>query len=109
MPTADKQIAPQEAALAPVLEKFPETAAAIRELFHRSASFQSLCGDYRDCLAAWHYWRQSPAEEAPVLCQSYAELLQELEEEIRQFLEQQKDSAISLQNGGEDGQSEEQK
>lgn len=70
-----------------VMEKFPEAVARIRELFLRSASFQSLCEDYRDCLAAWQYWRQAASGEAPALFESYAELLQELEQEVRQYLE----------------------
>jgi hypothetical protein len=88
MTPADRKDYPPKAALASVLEKFPETAARIREIFLRSPSFQSLCEDYRDCLAAWQYWRQAASEEAPTLCQSYAELLQELEQEVRQYLEQ---------------------
>jgi hypothetical protein len=86
-PVSRKDV-PPKAALASVLENFPEAAARIRELFQQSSSFQSLCEDHRDCLAAWHYWRQAASEEAPALCQSYAELLQELEQEVRQYLEQ---------------------
>jgi hypothetical protein len=87
MNPADRTDAPPKTALAPVLEKFPEAAASIRELFYQSPAFQSICEDYRDCLAAWQYWRQAADAEAPVLCQSYAELLQELEQEVRQYLE----------------------
>jgi hypothetical protein len=89
MSPAGWQDAPQKAALASVLEKFPEVAVRILELFQQSPSFQSLCEDYRDCLAAWHYWRQAISEEAPALYQSYTELLQELEQEVRQYLEQE--------------------
>jgi hypothetical protein len=89
MTPADRKYAPPKAALASVLENFPEAAARIRELFLRSPSFQSLCEDYRDCLAAWHYWRQAASGEAPALYQSYAELLEELEQEVRQYLEQE--------------------
>lgn len=87
MTSARRKDAPQKTALASVLEKFPEAAARIRELFHQSPSFQSLCEDYRDCLAAWQYWRLAPAKEAPALCQSYAELLRELEQDVRLYLE----------------------
>ena len=89
MTPVDRKDAPQKAALASVLEKFPEAAARIWELVQQSPSFQSLCEDYRDCLAAWQYWRQAASEEAPALCQSYAELLQELEQDVRQYLEQE--------------------
>ena len=87
MTPADRKYAPPKAALALALEKFPEAAAIIRELVQQSPSFQSLCEDYRDCLAAWQYWRQATSEEAPALCQPYAELLQELEQEVRQYLD----------------------
>ena len=87
MTPADRKHDPPKAALVSVLEKYPEAAARIRELFLQSTSFQSLCEDYRDCLAAWQYWRQATSEEAPALCQSYAELLQELEQEVRQYLD----------------------
>ena len=87
MPFSDRQIRAREAALAPLLEKFPEAAAMIRQLFQRSPSFRSLCEDYRDCLVAWRHWRRAASEDAPALCLSYAELLGELEEEVRQYLE----------------------
>lgn len=87
MAPADMKIAATEAALAPILEKFPEAWAKIRQLFQQSLSFKSLCEDYRDCLAAWQYWRQAPSEEAPKLSLSYAELLQELEQEVREYLQ----------------------
>ncbi len=78
---------PQNAALASVLENFPEAVARIRELFQQSPDFQSLCEDYRECLANWRHWRQADSEQAPDYCKIYAELLQELEQEVRQSLE----------------------
>ena len=99
MTLADRQDAPPKAALASVLEKFPEASARIRELFQQSSSFQSLCEDYRDCLAACQYWRQAASEDAPALYQSYAELLQELEQEVRQYLEQEQAPGQSREKG----------
>jgi hypothetical protein len=96
MTPADRKDVLQKTSLASVLDKFPETSAKIRELFQQSPSFQSLCEDYRDCLVAWHYWRQASSEEAPALCQSYAELLQELEQEVRQYLEQEQSPGLKL-------------
>lgn len=89
MPFSDRQNYPRESTLAPLLEKFPEAAATIRQLFQQSPSFNSLCEDYRDCLAAWRHWRQAASEDAPALCQSYAELLRDLEGEVRQYLKQE--------------------
>ena len=78
---------PQAEALAAVLKKFPGAVEKIRHLFQHDPSFQSLCKDYRDCLAACQYWRQAASEEAPAVWQSYVELLGELEEEVRQYFE----------------------
>jgi hypothetical protein len=87
VPSADRKNVAQEAALAPVLGKFPEAATEIRPFFRQSPAFHSLCEDYRDCQAAWEYWRQAASDESQAVCQSYAELLRELEEEVRQYLE----------------------
>jgi hypothetical protein len=83
--------------LLPVLKRFPEEKASLQRLFLDSSSFQSLCDDYRDCLAALQYWRNSTLGEAPGLARAYAELLEELEREVRQFLEDQRASRITSQ------------
>ena len=103
MNPADRENTPSKAALASVMEKFPDARAKIRELFLRSPSFQSLCEDYRDSLAAWQYWRQAASKEAPALCQSYAELLQELDQEVRQYLEEEQSSGFNASQGIGDG------
>lgn len=59
----------------------------MRRLFQESLSFQSLCNDYRECLAALQNWQQSTSEEAPAWREEYANLLLELEQEVRQYLE----------------------
>jgi hypothetical protein len=87
MTTAGHKDAPQNAALASVLENFPEAVARIRELFQQSPSFQSLCEDYRECLAYCRYWREAASEQAPDYGKIYADLLQELEQEVQQYLE----------------------
>jgi hypothetical protein len=71
------------------LKLFPEERAALQRLFRESSSFQSLCDDYLDCLAALRYWEQSASGEAPALAKAYAELLGELELEVREYLEQE--------------------
>jgi hypothetical protein len=82
----------ERARLLPVLKRFPEERPALQRLFRKSSSFQSLCDDYRDCLAALQYWNQSTSGEAPGLARAYAELLGELEQEVRQFLEDETSS-----------------
>ena len=78
----------ERARLQPVLKRFPQERATLLRLFRESSSFQSLCDDYRDCLAALRHWEQSASGEAPALAKAYTELLGELEQEVRQFLDE---------------------
>ena len=75
------------AGLALIMERFPEEGRALRRLFQESLSFQSLCNDYRECLAALQNWQQPTSEEASAWREEYANLLLELEQEVRQYLE----------------------
>jgi len=72
-----------------IVERFPEERQALRRLHEASQSIQSLCNDYLECRAALRDWRQSTAEEAPVWRAEYTQLLLELEQEVRQYLENQ--------------------
>ena len=72
-----------------IMERFPEERQALRRLFQESLSFQFLCNDYRECLAALQNWQQSTSEEAQAWRDEYAHLLLELEQEVRQYLENQ--------------------
>jgi len=74
-----------------VIERFPEDREALQRLFRGSGSFQSLCDDYGDCLAGLKNWEQSTAKEAPTMRGAYADLLQELEQEVRQYLKVEAD------------------
>jgi hypothetical protein len=87
--------------LLPVLGRFPDDRPALRRLFQESSSFQALCEDYRDCLAAFRHWQQATSKEAPELSRSYAELLQELELEIRQYLEDDRPVDFGWKGQGE--------
>jgi hypothetical protein len=93
-----KKIIGQEALPAFILERFPEVKAKLQLFFQQNPSFQSLCADYRDCLAALQHWQQATSEDAMEVGQSYAELLQELEQEIRQFLEDERASKLKERN-----------
>jgi hypothetical protein len=68
-------------------ERFFPEQKALQRLFQKNLSFRSLCSDYQDCLAAWAYWQQSTAKEASELCRAYETLLQELEQEVRLYLQ----------------------
>ncbi len=70
-----------------IMKRFPEEGQALCRLFQESLSFQSLCNDYQECLAELQKWQQSTSEEAPAWGDEYAHLLLELEQEVRQYLE----------------------
>lgn len=72
-----------------IMEQFPEEGPTLRRLFKESMSFQSLCDDYQECLSELQNWLQSTSEEAPAWRGEYAHLLQELEQEVRQYLKNQ--------------------
>ena len=72
-----------------IMNRFPEERQALHRLFQESLSFQSLCDDYQECLAELQNWQQSTAEEAPAWGDEYAHLLLELEQEVRQYLQQE--------------------
>ena len=76
-----------------IMERFFEERQALHRLFQESLSFQSLCDDYQECLAELQNWQQSTSEEAPAWRDEYAHLLLELEQEVRQYLEN--DAAFS--------------
>jgi hypothetical protein len=81
------------AGLSLLMERFTEEGNALRRLFEESLSFQSLCDDYQECLAELQNWQQSTSAEAPAWRDEYAHLLLELEQEVRQYLEN--DAAFS--------------
>ncbi|MBM4289529.1 MAG: hypothetical protein FJ135_15535 [Deltaproteobacteria bacterium] len=73
--------------LASIMERFPEERKALLLLFQESLSFQSLCDDYGECLAALRTWTQTTSKESPAICRAYKELLMDLEQEVRRYLE----------------------
>jgi hypothetical protein len=75
------------AGLSLIMDRFPEEGQALCRLFQESLSFQSLCNDYRECLAGLRHWQQSTSEDAPAWRDEYGHLLLELEREVRQYLE----------------------
>jgi hypothetical protein len=95
MISEDTQTTGARTGLAAVMKGFPEHNAALQRLFLANPSFQSLCGDYADCLAALKHWEQSNAKEAPDMRGAYVDLLGELEQEVRQYLEYEEASGFS--------------
>jgi hypothetical protein len=52
----------------------------------KNREFQTVCEDYRQCAEALHHWNQSHEKEAPIRRQEYAQLFQELMDEICLYL-----------------------
>jgi hypothetical protein len=90
MPSKGLRTLAEKGRLLPVLKRFPEERASLQRLFLESSSFQPLCDDYRDCLAALQYWKNSTSGEAPGLARAYADLLQEMEQEVHRYLDHEK-------------------
>jgi hypothetical protein len=69
-----------------VLEKFPERAGDIKRLYRKNQEFQTVCDDYRQCAEALHHWNRSHEKAAPIRRLEYAQLFQELVDEICLYL-----------------------
>jgi hypothetical protein len=69
-----------------ILEIFPDCSNAIKRLYKTNRKFQSVCEDYRVCAEALQHWNHSNKKEALVRRQEYEQLLQELVDEIRLFM-----------------------
>lgn len=75
-------------ALFTVINKFPNLREEAVQLFKQNENFRAACMDYRDCVKALKYWSRSTEKGAATRQREYEDLLVELEEEIRQGLEQ---------------------
>lgn len=73
--------------LSRVLTRFPDQKAAILRLLQGDNAFRILCRDYHECGDALAYWTQTTAEEAALRQKEYADLLEELEKEIVDYLQ----------------------
>jgi hypothetical protein len=69
-----------------VLEKFPDRAGDIKRLYKENQDFQIICEDCRQCAEALRHWNRANEKEAPVRRQEYAQLFQELMDEICLYL-----------------------
>ena len=69
-----------------VVKRFPDHKDMILQFFRENQNFQTICDDYRRCAQALIQWNQSTSEKAPVRRKEYADLLQELEQEVLQYL-----------------------
>jgi hypothetical protein len=66
--------------------RFAGVDPVIERGYSEDSSFQSLCEDYRDCLATLERLRRDEAVGTAGRREEYAELLMELDGEIRDWL-----------------------
>jgi len=69
-----------------VVRRFPAHEMIIKRLYREDGTFQTICEDFGNCCDALERWRQSALEDAPARKRDYETLLQDLEEEILQYL-----------------------
>lgn len=74
-----------------IMARFPEHRDSLERLDTRSESFESLCDDIRECLVALDASSQSMEEEAPAYRKEYRMLLHELDEELLECVENERE------------------
>lgn len=70
-----------------VVRRFPDRGDAIKRLFRESENFHTICEDYGLCVEALKRWSESTSKEALVRRSEYTELMEDLESEIRKYLD----------------------
>ena len=73
-----------------VLAEFPDADKMIRHLYAKDEDFKQLCRDYKDASKAIAIWQQSITTEAPKRTSEYQLLVEELQKDIRHYLEKAK-------------------
>ena len=74
-----------------VVRSFPGRGDDIKRLFRENENFHTICKDYGLCAEALKRWNESKAKDAPARRSEYAELLEDLESEIRKYLDAHKE------------------
>jgi hypothetical protein len=70
-----------------IMSVFPGRDALIERAFRDSNSFRDLCRDYRNCAAALERWRRSEGGASSSRAREYAELLNDLTQEVESWLD----------------------
>ena len=79
----DQQV---KAGLVERLQKtLPDVAQRIETCLSEHETFQDMCENYQECALGLEHWRATPQRHKERI-EEYAQLLQELEDEILQFL-----------------------
>jgi hypothetical protein len=76
--------------------QFPNWAEAIEREYRDSKDFRALCNDFQVCAVAKEKWEESEAPIAPERRREYAEWLEELLVEIKDWLQQSATASKSM-------------
>ena len=71
-----------------IKRRFPDCAEFIESEYRSNTGFQALCDDFQACALAREKWEQSEEPIAPERRREYAEWLEELLQEIKDWLEE---------------------
>jgi hypothetical protein len=82
---SDKRI---KSSVARVISRFEDLKTRVEQSYQESGDFRSLCEDYAVCERALEKWQACDAFVAAQRRQEYSELLAELGQEIKDWLEQ---------------------
>lgn len=71
-----------------VLKRFQDRKEIVLELLHKDKDFRSICYDYDRCARALELWIRSDRNEASVRRMEYANLLDELDQELSRHIDE---------------------
>ena len=87
VPKKERSVNSDADALALIRASFAGQEKLIERVFGESRSFKTLCEDYRRCNEALQRFKQLATAESALRSQEYGDLLVELGQEIRAWLE----------------------
>ncbi len=67
-----------------IMQQWPSKKNILRRMYRGSRSFQTLCDDYQKCIEAMKYWTQSDYVQALERCNEYQDMMNGLENEIKE-------------------------
>ena len=77
---------PHDETIQTVITRLPEHAGAIERVYRGNEEFRSICADIHVCFNSLTYWQNEESSEAAVHRVEYEQLLEELTQEILDWL-----------------------
>ena len=67
-------------------QRFPDKWKDIEKILSKNPELSSICTDLEDVWESYKYWNKS-GKDSKKICEEYEILLQELEEELKSYIE----------------------